>query len=162
MRVDSGECYAQLMRYVYDTETGSCRPFTYGGCGGNRNRFTSLHECENTCSGSDDAEGGDKQADFNYGKWELSLWDPAFQSHKLFYWVDLWQIASIGHVNIGVILLFLGNSRWFISSIQLYSNRLFHIQSKLLKADWLTQYDNGKVTLHFNMPYSHGLWNHQT
>lgn len=85
-----------------------------------------------------------------------------FRCHKLFQWVDLLQISSIGHVNIWVIMLFLENSWWFLSSMQSHSYWLFHIQSKLLRADWLTQDENGKVTLHFNMPYSHGLWNHQT
>ncbi|EPB71358.1 Kunitz/Bovine pancreatic trypsin inhibitor domain protein [Ancylostoma ceylanicum] len=53
--VDAGECNGvfqapnQLQRFAFDTESGECRPFTYGGCGGNGNNFATLAECRIKC-----------------------------------------------------------------------------------------------------------------
>ena len=47
--VHRGMCLAAHRRFYYDAATGKCQEFVYGGCGGNRNRFDSLRECEQTC-----------------------------------------------------------------------------------------------------------------
>ncbi|KAJ1345668.1 NAD(P)H-quinone oxidoreductase subunit 5, chloroplastic, variant 3 [Parelaphostrongylus tenuis] len=47
--VDSGECNGIFQRFAFDTESGECRPFTYGGCGGNGNNFATLAECRIKC-----------------------------------------------------------------------------------------------------------------
>ena len=38
-------------KQVYAFVDGKCVEKTYGGCGGNANRFESLKECEDTCGG---------------------------------------------------------------------------------------------------------------
>jgi len=47
---DSGVCYAAFDKYFYDGESGTCYPFTYGGCGGNKNRFHTPQSCMKSCS----------------------------------------------------------------------------------------------------------------
>ncbi|ETN84537.1 Kunitz/Bovine pancreatic trypsin inhibitor domain protein [Necator americanus] len=39
----------RIQRFAFDTESGECRPFTYGGCGGNGNNFATLAECRIKC-----------------------------------------------------------------------------------------------------------------
>ncbi|XP_035221980.1 papilin-like isoform X2 [Stegodyphus dumicola] len=46
---DSGHCYASLIRYFYDQNEGTCKNFTYGGCGGNSNNFYTEEECRENC-----------------------------------------------------------------------------------------------------------------
>ena len=48
--LDGGPCQGEFPRWFYDDQTGECRNFTYGGCQGNKNRFTSLEACQNSCS----------------------------------------------------------------------------------------------------------------
>ncbi|HEX4335097.1 MAG TPA: BPTI/Kunitz domain-containing protein [Polyangiaceae bacterium] len=36
-------------RYFFDASANVCKPFTYGGCGGNDNDFSSLQGCQNFC-----------------------------------------------------------------------------------------------------------------
>ncbi|XP_034473136.1 male accessory gland serine protease inhibitor-like [Drosophila innubila] len=42
-------CMAKSTRWSYDAEANKCVSFNYGGCGGNRNSFGSLQQCEATC-----------------------------------------------------------------------------------------------------------------
>ncbi|CAJ0573102.1 unnamed protein product, partial [Mesorhabditis spiculigera] len=49
--VDAGECNGVFKRFAFDGETENCRPFTYGGCGGNGNNFATIDECEQKCHG---------------------------------------------------------------------------------------------------------------
>jgi saposin len=44
-----GLCRAAMPSFYFDSATGSCNEFTYGGCGGNDNRFDSAYECTKTC-----------------------------------------------------------------------------------------------------------------
>jgi len=48
---DSGTCDAYFPAWYNDPSTGICRPFVYGGCGGNANRYGSLAECQKACPG---------------------------------------------------------------------------------------------------------------
>ncbi|TRZ03503.1 hypothetical protein DNTS_007030 [Danionella cerebrum] len=48
----SGPCNAQLPRWYFVAEKGRCAPFTFGGCGGNRNNFDSKEYCMAVCSSS--------------------------------------------------------------------------------------------------------------
>ncbi|EPB70307.1 Kunitz/Bovine pancreatic trypsin inhibitor domain protein [Ancylostoma ceylanicum] len=52
MPVDSGkECDKPMgIRYVFVKPRGKCMAMEYGGCGGNKNNFKTLSECEKTCS----------------------------------------------------------------------------------------------------------------
>jgi hypothetical protein len=36
-----------LTKYYFDTNSGDCRQFVYGGCQGNDNRFDSIEGCRN-------------------------------------------------------------------------------------------------------------------
>ena len=47
---ESGHCKAAKRRYFYNHHAGQCQLFTYGGCGGNGNRFLSQENCENVCA----------------------------------------------------------------------------------------------------------------
>lgn len=47
--VDLGFCRGNLQRYYYNPKSKSCESFTYHGCGGNRNNFMSLPECQEKC-----------------------------------------------------------------------------------------------------------------
>ncbi|KAK7880405.1 hypothetical protein WMY93_032960 [Mugilogobius chulae] len=50
LAVDSGlECGSYRRRWYFDPALGACAPFWFGGCGGNDNRFSSEHECLQTC-----------------------------------------------------------------------------------------------------------------
>jgi len=50
--IDSGPCQGFFPSFGFSTADGNCQPFTYGGCGGNDNRFSTLAECEAKCGGS--------------------------------------------------------------------------------------------------------------
>lgn len=45
-----GYCKRYAVRWYYDGEAGVCRPFAYGGCGGNKNNFPSQEACSFACS----------------------------------------------------------------------------------------------------------------
>jgi hypothetical protein len=47
--IDPGPCDAAIFIFAYDKDTGQCRPFTYGGCEGNANRFDTLKACHEQC-----------------------------------------------------------------------------------------------------------------
>ncbi|GMR58285.1 hypothetical protein PMAYCL1PPCAC_28480, partial [Pristionchus mayeri] len=47
--VDVGPCSDVVHSWYYDAHSDSCRPFAYGGCGGNQNRFASDHDCKSAC-----------------------------------------------------------------------------------------------------------------
>ncbi|ROK74143.1 Kunitz-type serine protease inhibitor 6 [Anabarilius grahami] len=46
-----GNCRAAFPRFYYDVTNQTCKPFIYGGCGGNDNNFNTTEECEASCSG---------------------------------------------------------------------------------------------------------------
>jgi hypothetical protein len=46
---ESGSCAAAFEVYWYDEALGRCELVTYGGCGGNENRYATLQECETAC-----------------------------------------------------------------------------------------------------------------
>ncbi|MCL4162253.1 UNVERIFIED_CONTAM: hypothetical protein GTU68_027586 [Idotea baltica] len=45
----TGNCRAAMPRWYYDASQGRCVGFTYGGCNGNANRFSSVEHCERQC-----------------------------------------------------------------------------------------------------------------
>ena len=47
----SGNCYGAIPKWSFNSRTGRCERFTYGGCGGNGNRFDSQAQCNNRCGG---------------------------------------------------------------------------------------------------------------
>ncbi|KAF7248458.1 Kunitz-type serine protease inhibitor 1, partial [Varanus komodoensis] len=46
---DPGPCDGYFPRYFYNSASKKCEKFIYGGCGGNKNNFKTLKECERTC-----------------------------------------------------------------------------------------------------------------
>lgn len=53
LEAEPGPCEAAMRRYFYNSESGRCESFIYGGCDGNENNFKSFVECERTCGSSD-------------------------------------------------------------------------------------------------------------
>ncbi|KAL0963446.1 hypothetical protein UPYG_G00306500 [Umbra pygmaea] len=51
-RAESGPCHGMLERWFFLPEKGTCAPFLFGGCGGNRNNFDSEEYCLSVCSSS--------------------------------------------------------------------------------------------------------------
>ncbi|MCA9556628.1 MAG: hypothetical protein KC933_41780, partial [Myxococcales bacterium] len=54
---DSGPCDAAFRRWYFNSESGACEAFVYGGCGGNANNFETLEACQGACGGGPDACG---------------------------------------------------------------------------------------------------------
>jgi hypothetical protein len=40
-----GDCRAYIPSFFYNSESGVCEDFVYGGCGGNLNNFPTLKDC---------------------------------------------------------------------------------------------------------------------
>lgn len=40
-----------IIRFFFDSNRGSCQPFSYHGCGGNANNFISIVQCQSFCGG---------------------------------------------------------------------------------------------------------------
>jgi len=47
-----GPCKAAIPRFFFDSESGSCSSFNYGGCRGNGNNFATQQDCEAKCVNS--------------------------------------------------------------------------------------------------------------
>ena len=52
---ESGPCRMSLPSFFYDSTSGKCLPFFYGGCRGNANRFETLEDCERACIATSEA-----------------------------------------------------------------------------------------------------------
>ncbi|KAK4313128.1 hypothetical protein Pmani_015500 [Petrolisthes manimaculis] len=49
-----GPCAGSFRQYYYDSSSDQCYEFDYGGCQGNKNRFDSLHHCQQRCKRTQD------------------------------------------------------------------------------------------------------------
>jgi len=49
---EAGPCEALIPGYYYDQESGSCKEFMWGGCGGTR-PFETLEACQTGCGCED-------------------------------------------------------------------------------------------------------------
>ncbi|XP_078100708.1 kunitz-type protease inhibitor 2 isoform X2 [Sander vitreus] len=47
---DGGHCRAAFQHWYYNSKTGSCQTFMYGGCRGNRNNYFTEEDCINSCT----------------------------------------------------------------------------------------------------------------
>uniref|UniRef100_A0A3B4X2Z2 BPTI/Kunitz inhibitor domain-containing protein n=1 Tax=Seriola lalandi dorsalis TaxID=1841481 RepID=A0A3B4X2Z2_SERLL len=41
----AGPCRAAFQHWYYNSRTGNCEPFIYGGCRGNKNNYISKENC---------------------------------------------------------------------------------------------------------------------
>ncbi|XP_064198106.1 collagen alpha-1(VII) chain [Anguilla rostrata] len=46
-----GSCTEYILQWYHHGRSGECRPFLYGGCGGNHNRFATKQACQRRCEG---------------------------------------------------------------------------------------------------------------
>ncbi|KAK2526099.1 hypothetical protein Q9233_008732 [Columba guinea] len=63
--MDRGLCRAKELRFFYNYSTGRCHPFSYSGCGGNENNFTSRKSCLRICK---KGMGSDTVTDCRFNK----------------------------------------------------------------------------------------------
>nr|XP_033814724.1 collagen alpha-1(VII) chain-like [Geotrypetes seraphini] len=56
--MDEGSCLRYTLLWYYHQEVDDCRPFVFGGCGGNSNRFKSRQICEVMCKNSSASRPG--------------------------------------------------------------------------------------------------------
>ncbi|KAF7669024.1 hypothetical protein LDENG_00260350, partial [Lucifuga dentata] len=47
--ISEGTCSDYVLLWYFHPRSGECRPFVYGGCDGNQNRFSSRRECQMWC-----------------------------------------------------------------------------------------------------------------
>ncbi|XP_007464870.1 PREDICTED: spleen trypsin inhibitor I-like [Lipotes vexillifer] len=47
----TGPCRARKIRYFYDSKSGHCDIFIYGGCFAKKNNFPTAEDCVKTCGG---------------------------------------------------------------------------------------------------------------
>ncbi|XP_010216410.1 PREDICTED: tissue factor pathway inhibitor-like [Tinamus guttatus] len=47
--MDEGSCQRYMLLWYYHPEADACRPFVFGGCRGNSNRFETKWKCEQQC-----------------------------------------------------------------------------------------------------------------
>ncbi|XP_054481036.1 kunitz-type serine protease inhibitor PIVL [Anoplopoma fimbria] len=47
--MSEGACSEYVLLWYFHPRSGECRPFVYGGCGGNGNQFPSRQECQSWC-----------------------------------------------------------------------------------------------------------------
>lgn len=45
LQKETGRCRAYFERFYFNTKTGECETFVWGGCGGNENNYKSIEEC---------------------------------------------------------------------------------------------------------------------
>ena len=88
---DSGPCRAYELRWFWDNSSGQCKPFVYGGCGGNKNRFESFEDCLKTC-----AKTGGFSQDYGImipprGHQSPGMWDPRPRPSPGHQWPDRWD-----------------------------------------------------------------------
>ena len=46
---ETGKCRGYFEKWYFDTESGVCKTFFYGGCDGNKNNFATQGQCEKSC-----------------------------------------------------------------------------------------------------------------
>ena len=47
----TGPCFAYFPRYFFNSSSGECEQFIYGGCQGNDNNFNTVEICKAKCKG---------------------------------------------------------------------------------------------------------------
>uniref|UniRef100_A0A3P9HZB2 BPTI/Kunitz inhibitor domain-containing protein n=1 Tax=Oryzias latipes TaxID=8090 RepID=A0A3P9HZB2_ORYLA len=47
--MSEGACSDYVLLWYFHAQSGECRPFVYGGCGGTKNQFSTRHRCQSVC-----------------------------------------------------------------------------------------------------------------
>ena len=47
---ETGTCGGSFEKWYFDTKSGLCKTFVYGGCDGNQNNFETQDQCKKSCS----------------------------------------------------------------------------------------------------------------
>ncbi|KIH49116.1 Kunitz/Bovine pancreatic trypsin inhibitor domain protein, partial [Ancylostoma duodenale] len=68
--------------FAYDTEDGKCVRFTYGGCGGNENNFSTRQKCEQECMEQDTHGSNNDDNDDSDGCLQPIQTGPCFGSFR--------------------------------------------------------------------------------
>ncbi|XP_067307314.1 kunitz-type protease inhibitor 2 [Pseudorasbora parva] len=68
---EPGPCRALFRMFYFEASSQSCKPFIYGGCRGNLNRYESEDECMSACYGKDGRMA-------EHGHHKRGRWTPAF------------------------------------------------------------------------------------
>lgn len=55
-----GNCYGYFEKYFFNSTSQKCEKFVYGGCGGNKNRFDTIDDCQKRCESSAEESTIDK------------------------------------------------------------------------------------------------------
>ena len=63
-----GDCFEVIPRWYFNSRTGSCRRFSYSGCGGNDNNFQAQDECHNVCMKEKSGEEGHQLGERGHDK----------------------------------------------------------------------------------------------
>ncbi|XP_012583578.1 PREDICTED: serum basic protease inhibitor-like [Condylura cristata] len=69
-----GPCKARKMRWFFNSKSGLCEPFVYGGCKAKRNHFLEKEQCLSLCSGIEPEPAGETEApEMEPESWESAL-----------------------------------------------------------------------------------------
>nr|XP_042897682.1 actinia tenebrosa protease inhibitors-like [Parasteatoda tepidariorum] len=60
---EPGVCKGHFPSWYFDTKSGICKRFIYGGCGGNGNRYATEQECLQTCTAIEKSCSGEPETD---------------------------------------------------------------------------------------------------
>ncbi|XP_031167094.2 kunitz-type protease inhibitor 2 isoform X2 [Sander lucioperca] len=89
---DGGHCRAAFQHWYYNSKTGSCQTFMYGGCRGNRNNYFTEEDCINSCTvqvlpSKKDADDDDEvSAEYKDGCMVTSDPGPCRAAFPMFYY----------------------------------------------------------------------------
>jgi hypothetical protein len=62
MEMDYGPCLGRFHKFYYNARQRMCEDFTFGGCEGNGNRFSSITECETVCLNQEEPDIPDQSS----------------------------------------------------------------------------------------------------
>lgn len=89
----AGPCTDSISMWYFDSKDLDCKPFTYGGCRGNQNRFVSKDQCQQSCRAGGGIEQNKEQVcklPFETGPCRLDMqkyfYDPVTQTCQVFYY----------------------------------------------------------------------------
>jgi len=60
LRPETGTCRASLEKFYFNSQSGECEIFEYGGCDGNQNNFDSKENCEKRCKMNRNSKNDDE------------------------------------------------------------------------------------------------------